>query len=135
MQEPKRALVRCVELTFSTIAEKRNERLAVDRESRNGNIVKRRHLVNELTVLERPSHSQARAFMRQAVRDVLPVKAHAPGVEPIHAAHAIQQGRLPGTVGSDDPQNLAARERQIDAAERVNAATDRTVTGSRTAMS
>src|SRR5580704_8571142 len=60
--------------------------------------------------------------MRDQSVERLAVEDHGAGLVVQGAAEAIDQGRLARAVGADQPQPLAARDRQIDAVERDKAA-------------
>src|SRR5262245_28549827 len=78
-------------------------------------ILEHRHAVERLRHLVRTSDAAATALVWRERRDVPPVEADAARVGPYIAADQIEERRLAGAVGPDDPERLARCEREADA--------------------
>ena len=68
--------------------------------------------------LEGTGHSGATAGVGGQRRDVDTVEEHRPTVGPHEAGQELEQGGLAGTVGADEADNLAPRDRQVHPVDR-----------------
>ena len=85
-------------------------------------VLAHRHVAEQPDLLERAAHAEPGEHVRQLPGGRSPGHLDAAGSRPEHAARDVQQGRLATAVGTDQADDLALRDRQVDVVERADAA-------------
>src|SRR6266511_2188247 len=95
---------------------------AAGRERGDGHVLEGGEAVEEAHVLERPHNSRARDLVCRLAGDLGAVEEHGARRRAEDARDAVEQGRLPGAVRADQPDDRTLPEAQRNAAERVDPA-------------
>src|SRR5262249_59739009 len=85
-------------------------------------VLERRHLLEERGELKRPDETAGGDLVRPKPGDVLAVEDDRAGGGPQEAAQEIEAGRLAGAVGSDEADDLAFLDGEVDVVARGQAA-------------
>ena len=85
-------------------------------------VVQHRGIGVERDILESAGDAQRRAFVGRHARDVDAFKADAAGLRRIKAVDAVDEAGFSRAVGSDDGEDLASLDLEVDALQRLDAA-------------
>src|SRR5262249_12638239 len=85
-------------------------------------VLERREVGEEPDVLERAGDATGRDLVRLQSRERPPIEDEAAAVGRIDPGEQVEERRLAGPIGSDQPIDLARRDREADVDERMDAA-------------
>ena len=98
------------------------ERGPADQVAADQHVLQRRQAVEQLGVLEGAAHARRRHLVHRGAADGHPEHRRAAGAGRHQPADHVHQRRLAGAVGSDQPDDLAAADLQVDVPDGVDAA-------------
>ncbi len=86
------------------------------------NVVEHRERQRQARALEGPRHAAAVDVLRRLADDVLAVVGDGAAARLVQASQYIEEGCLAGTVGAQQPEDLALSDRHVQAVQRRQAA-------------
>src|SRR6185312_18480 len=116
-----------VERVFLARRDRKGERIVDEARARaamaaDQDVAAYRHGAKQREILERTADAERRDRMLWHADDRLSLEADVARLHGIEAGQAVEQGRLAGAVGADQPANLALRDVETDLIERNDTA-------------